>query len=40
VLYSLGNQGSVEVGAISPDGWTIVVQQLFDLLVCDAATPT
>jgi RNA polymerase sigma factor (sigma-70 family) len=38
VLHTLGNQGSVEVGAISPDGRTIVVQQMFDLLVCDAAT--
>src|SRR5262249_3965653 len=38
VLHTLGNQGSVEVGAITPDGRTIVVQQMYDLLVCDAAT--
>jgi RNA polymerase sigma factor (sigma-70 family) len=38
VLHTLGNQGSVEVGVITPDGQTIVVQQMHDLLVCDAAT--
>jgi RNA polymerase sigma factor (sigma-70 family) len=38
VLHTLSNQGSVEVGAFSPDGRTIVVQQHPDLLVCDAAT--
>jgi RNA polymerase sigma factor (sigma-70 family) len=38
LLHTLGNQGSVEVGAITPDGRTIVVRQMFDLLVCDAAT--
>jgi RNA polymerase sigma factor (sigma-70 family) len=38
VLHTLGNQGSVEVGALTPNGRTIVVQQMHDLLVCAAAT--
>jgi RNA polymerase sigma factor (sigma-70 family) len=38
VLPTPGNQGSVDVGEFSPDGRTIIVQQMFDLIVCDAAT--
>jgi RNA polymerase sigma factor (sigma-70 family) len=38
VLHTLGNLGAVEVGAICPDGRTLVVQQMHDLVVCDAAT--
>jgi RNA polymerase sigma factor (sigma-70 family) len=38
VLHTLGNQGSVEVGAFTPDGRTIVLQQMYDLVFCDAAT--
>src|SRR5207237_6195608 len=37
VLYS-PNWGSIEVGAFSPDGRTIVAQQGYDLCVFDAAT--
>ena len=37
VLFSL-NWGSVEVGAFSPDGRTLVLKQGFDLYVRDAAT--
>ena len=37
VLFSL-NWGDIEVGAFSPDGRTIVVQQGYDLCVFDAAT--
>jgi WD40 repeat protein len=40
VLHTLGNQGSVDVGLLSPDGRTIIVQQMFDLIVCDAARGT
>jgi RNA polymerase sigma factor (sigma-70 family) len=38
VLHTLGNQGSVDVGVFSPDGRTIIVQQMYDLIVCDAAS--
>ena len=38
VLYSLGNAGGIEVGAISPDGRTIVTKQGFSLSVREAAT--
>lgn len=37
VLYS-PNWGSVEVGAFSPDGRTLVIKQSYDLYVWDAAT--
>src|SRR5262249_43342009 len=40
VLHTLGNPGSVDVGAFSPDGRTIIVQQMYDLIVCDAARGT